>query len=74
MKGGTPEGAKKGIETKRKKYGDKFFSQNGELGGLARNLSDKAHMTFRDKDPYFASDMGKKGAEVRWGKKKKTKD
>jgi nitroimidazol reductase NimA-like FMN-containing flavoprotein (pyridoxamine 5'-phosphate oxidase superfamily) len=40
IKGGlTPEGAKKALETKRKKYGDDFFKSNGQKGGQARNLS-----------------------------------
>jgi len=63
--------SKKATDTKRSKYGDKFFSQNGEMGGLARNLSDKAYMTFREKGSEFASEMGKRSAEKRWGKRDK---
>lgn len=31
--GGNNNGARKGAETKRKKYGDDFFSKIGHLGG-----------------------------------------
>jgi hypothetical protein len=69
MKDGTPEGSEKAIETKRKKYGDYFFKNNGELGGLARNLSGNAYSPFREKGSEYAKEMGRKSAEKRWGKK-----
>jgi len=61
---GTSEGAKKAVETKRKVYGDKFFSTNGKKGGIARNNSDKRYNPFSDKE--FARKMAKKATEVRW--------
>lgn len=66
MKGGTKEGAASAVETKRKKYGPKFFSKNGTKGGKARNASPKKHLTFKDTDK--ASEAGAKGAQIRWAK------
>lgn len=64
---GTSEGAKKAIETKRRMYGDDFFSVAGKAGGIARNNSDKKHIPFKDKK--FAKLMAHKAAEARWGDK-----
>ena len=73
MKDGTSKGPKKAVETKRKKYGDDFFKNNGELGGLARNLSGNAYSPIIEKGSDFAKEMGRKGAEKRWGKKRDDK-
>lgn len=67
MKGGTPDGAKRAIKTKRKKYGEDFFKINGVKGGLVRNLSEKAHFTFME-DRELARRAGRKGANSRWDK------
>jgi hypothetical protein len=64
---GTRESALKAVETKRHKYGVKFFAEAGRKGGLARNKSPKKFIPFLDKK--FASLQGKKSAKIRWGKK-----
>jgi hypothetical protein len=68
---GTSDGAKKAVETKRKIYGDKFFSVNGKKGGIARNNSVNKFNPFSDKE--FARKMAKKATKARWsGHIKKT--
>jgi hypothetical protein len=63
---GTAEGARKALETKRRKYGEDSPSKWGRAGGIARNNSPLRHSPFKDRD--FARKMGKKSAELRWGK------
>ena len=63
---GTSSGAKKASETKRKKYGNDFFIEAGQAGGLARNKSPNRFTPFADKE--FAKKMSKLGVKKRWGK------
>lgn len=68
MKGGTKEGAKNAIETKRENYKGKGnpFAKWGSQGGEARNKSPKKYQNFEDKDA--AASAGAKGAAIRWAK------
>lgn len=72
MKGGTKEGAKSAVETKKKKYGNDALVKWGSKGGNARNNSDKKHLTFKNKDA--ASAAGAKGAQIRWAKVRAAKE
>lgn len=69
---GTTEGAKKAVETKRQKYGEKFFAENGHKGGLARNESSKKYNPFEDKE--FARKMAHKAKAKRWPETSLTRD
>lgn len=72
MKGGTKEGAKSAVKTKKDIYGKDALKKWGAKGGQARNLSDKKHLTFTDKDA--ASAAGAKGAQIRWAKVRAAKE
>lgn len=63
---GTKEGAAKGLKTKRDIYGENAQKEWGKKGGQARSNSPNKHYPFKD-DPKFASEMGKKSAQKRWG-------
>lgn len=67
---GTSEGAKKAVETKRQKYGNTFFADNGHKGGVARNQSEKKYNPFEDKE--FAKEMAKKAKAYRWPNSEKS--
>lgn len=72
MRGGTSTGAASAVQTKKKIYGKDALKKWGAKGGEARNLSDKKHLTFTDKDA--ASAAGAKGAQIRWAKVRAAKE
>lgn len=63
----TPEGARKGVETLRKKRGQQYLIDRARRAGRASAAAKQQHSFAAD--PAYASAMGKKGMAVRWGKK-----
>lgn len=64
---GTPEGARKAVETKKKKYGENALKEWGQKGGKKRNRSPKRYSPFEGNEE-FARTMGKIGGAKRWKK------